>query len=158
MTPADYLAYLRARGAAAEAEGDRLRVRAAKGVLTAEDREYLATNKAELVRLLTPPPVDPEEAWANQCRPLVDLALADLRTIRDAGRITIWLLSEATKLRGEPVKPDYAVNVGRALGLWVEQQDTRIRKLALTLTALGVDEGAVAGLIGTALARPRRFA
>ena len=52
MTALDLLTKLRSCGVAIEANGDRLKIDAPKGVITPELREALATNKTEIIALL----------------------------------------------------------------------------------------------------------
>ena len=53
MTAVEVLGELRQRGVTLEPNGDSLRYRAPKGVLTVELREALVENKAELIQLLS---------------------------------------------------------------------------------------------------------
>ena len=97
MKPNQLIAELTERGIKLWAEGDQLRVRAPKGVLTPELRDELALHKAELVLLL-------HQSNANQRD--TDLPLVRVERDRDLplsfAQARMWFLSQL-----EPNNPFY---------------------------------------------------
>src|SRR6185503_7888504 len=58
MSPRELLVELREKGVEVKANGDRLVIDAPRGAITPDLRDALSANKAELLQILTAPPIE----------------------------------------------------------------------------------------------------
>ena len=137
MTTIRILSQLRRRGVSLWAEGDRLRYRAAPGVVTSELRQELRMRKPEILAILR----KAHDAQASNRLPVLPVPLSGDLPLSFAQQ-RLWFLDQL-----EPGSPLYnvpeAMSIGPGLDVDVLQKslDTLVRRQQVLRTTFGANEG-----------------